>query len=62
MFDAKLLRQRLSVPRDPQRAWSRFAPELTYGRHRMPPPVDARQAAVLVLLYLDDGGLAVAAY
>ena len=55
MFDVESLRERLSKPHDPHRVWSQFAPELTYGRHRMPPPVDARQAAVLVLLYLDDG-------
>lgn len=49
------VRQRLSQPRDIGAIWSRMAPELTYGRHRMPPPPDARQAAVLVVLYLDDG-------
>jgi 8-oxo-dGTP pyrophosphatase MutT (NUDIX family) len=55
MFDPEVIRQRLAMPRDVSSAWARFAPELTYGRHRFPPPADARRAAVLVLLYLDDG-------
>lgn len=52
---ADRLQSRLGLPRDVSRIWSELAPELTYGRHAMPPPVDARHAAVLVLLYLDDG-------
>jgi 8-oxo-dGTP pyrophosphatase MutT (NUDIX family) len=32
-------------------AQTRFAPELTYGRHQIPPLPDARQAAVMLLLY-----------
>jgi 8-oxo-dGTP pyrophosphatase MutT (NUDIX family) len=47
----------LSQPCDVRGAWSSFAPELTYGRHSMPPPPHARCAAVLVLLYVDDGDL-----
>lgn len=31
-----------------------FAPELSYGRHFAPPPLNSRQAAVLVLLYPRD--------
>lgn len=46
---------RLSRPRDTAEAWSRFAPELSYGRHHLPPPHDARRAAVLVLLYPNQG-------
>ncbi len=55
MLNTDTIRQRLAVPHDVRSAWARFAPELTYGRHRMPPPHDARLAAVLVLLYQDDG-------
>lgn len=32
-----------------------YAPDLTFGRHAGPPPHDARQAAVLVLLYEREG-------
>jgi 8-oxo-dGTP pyrophosphatase MutT (NUDIX family) len=46
---------RLSQPRNTSHAWSRFAPELSYGRHHVPPPHDARRAAVLVLLYTNEG-------
>jgi 8-oxo-dGTP pyrophosphatase MutT (NUDIX family) len=45
----------LNRPFDARQVWSRFAPELTYGRHRIPPPPDARQAAVLIVLYHDRG-------
>jgi 8-oxo-dGTP pyrophosphatase MutT (NUDIX family) len=55
MLKPEIVRQRLALPRDARNAWGKFAPELTYGRHRMPPPCDARLAAVLVLLYQDDG-------
>lgn len=55
MLKTETLRQHLALPRNARKAWGRFAPELTYGRHRMPPPRDARSAAVLVLLYQDDG-------
>lgn len=34
----------------------KFAPELAYGRHAGPPSYGARQAAVLVLLYQQQGG------
>lgn len=55
MVTAEELRARLSRPRDVRPVWSRFAPELAYGRHRFPPPFDVRHAAVLVLMYLDEG-------
>jgi 8-oxo-dGTP pyrophosphatase MutT (NUDIX family) len=55
MLTAETLRRNLALPRDVRATWAQFAPELTYGRHRMPPPCDARQAAVLVLLYQDQG-------
>lgn len=45
------LARRLAADRprpDPRAA---FAPELSYGRHRMPPLPDTRAAAVLVLIY-----------
>lgn len=32
----------------------RFAPELSYGRHFGPPPIDARPAAVIALLFRCD--------
>lgn len=55
MLEAKTMRQRLALPRDARSLWARFTPELTYGRHHMPPPCDARRASVLVLIYKDDG-------
>lgn len=48
-------RRILEKPRDVIRAWSRFAPQLSYGRHHLPPPPDARDAAVMVLLYQTSG-------
>lgn len=45
------LAQRLSEPLPGRRAQSRFEPELSYGRHYAPPPPDARQAAVIALVY-----------
>lgn len=50
---ADALANQLREPRDVREAWSAWTPELTYGRHAMPPPPDARQAAVLILLYWD---------
>jgi 8-oxo-dGTP pyrophosphatase MutT (NUDIX family) len=44
--------------KQPLPGWSaqvRYQPELSFGRHRGPAPVDARPAAVLVLLYPRDG-------
>lgn len=55
MLNRESLQQSLLAPFDASQAWARFAPELTYGRHRSPPPPDARRAAVLVLLYPDRG-------
>ncbi|MGD9644915.1 MAG: CoA pyrophosphatase [Pirellulales bacterium] len=43
--------ERLRMPLPGRTAQSRFEPELSFGRHYAPPPADARQAAVLVLLY-----------
>jgi len=38
-----------------QRAWRRFEPDLSYGRHAGPAPENARRAAVLLLLFpIDD--------
>src|SRR5262245_45026887 len=51
------LTQQLAEPCEVHAAWSRFAPELTYGRHQMPPPPQARRAAVMVLLYPSAGAL-----
>ncbi|MEX0818790.1 MAG: CoA pyrophosphatase [Pirellulaceae bacterium] len=46
-----LLRQRLAQPLPGVAAGADFSPELSYGRHHGPPAHDARQAAVLLLLY-----------
>ena len=47
----ELLRQRLAQPLPGIAACADFEPELCYGRHQGPPAHDARQAAVLLLLY-----------
>jgi 8-oxo-dGTP pyrophosphatase MutT (NUDIX family) len=54
---AEVITRKLEEPRNPHLAWSHFAPELTYGRHLMAPPPQARRAAVLVLLYSLHGEL-----
>ncbi|MEQ8788299.1 MAG: CoA pyrophosphatase [Pirellulaceae bacterium] len=46
---------RLKSPPPGKQAQRRFAPSLGYGRHHGPAPQDAREAAVLMLLYFDDG-------
>jgi 8-oxo-dGTP pyrophosphatase MutT (NUDIX family) len=45
------LRERLQRPLPGLSDCSEFAPELCYGRHQHPPAHDAKQAAVLLLLY-----------
>ncbi len=45
------LATRLSQPRPTRRGQRRFSPELSYGRHAGPPAHNAREAAVLILLY-----------
>src|SRR5262245_12992769 len=54
---AAQITRKLAEPRDVHAAWSRFTPELTYGRHLMAPPPQARRAAVLVLLYAAEDRL-----
>jgi 8-oxo-dGTP pyrophosphatase MutT (NUDIX family) len=49
------LRERLLEPRPGPAVFRRMAPELAYGRHAGPPALDAREAAVLVLLYPESG-------
>jgi 8-oxo-dGTP pyrophosphatase MutT (NUDIX family) len=49
------LARRLALPLPGRVAQSRFEPELSFGRHYAPPPIDARSAAVIVLLYPRDG-------
>ena len=50
------LKRRLKSAGPPGPAARRpFAPQLSYGRHDAPPRSDARQAAVLLLLYRHDG-------
>ena len=45
------LAHHLAQPLPAGAAWSRFAPELTYGRHSGPREHDAQQAAVIALLF-----------
>ena len=47
--------RQLGLPLPGAGAQSAFAPELSYGRHHLPPPQDARRAAVLLLLYRHAG-------
>jgi len=49
------LAARLQQPLPGWRAQSRFQPELSFGRHRGPSPANARQAAVLLLVYPEQG-------
>ena len=46
-----LLARRLALPLRRLGSQPLFAPELSYGRHAMPPLPDTRPAAVLILLY-----------
>ena len=39
-----------------RRGQARFEPELSFGRHAGPAPDNARQGAVMILLYRHDGG------
>ena len=50
---AAALKQRLLHPLPATAAVRALAPELAYGRHSGPPALDAREAAVLLLLYPD---------
>lgn len=57
-MNAELPAQLSAQLKQPLPGWSaqvRYQPELSFGRHRGPAPVDARPAAVLVLLYPRDG-------
>lgn len=49
------LAQRLTEPLPGHHAQNRMEPELSYGRHCGPAPQTARQAAVMMLLYPDEG-------
>jgi len=51
----QLLAERLAQPLPGQRAQSRLAPDLSYGRQYGPAALDARPAAVAVLLFPRDG-------
>ena len=54
--DTLIAALRTSLANSRPRVWARkHAPRLSYGRHAGPPRVDARQAAVLLLLYPHDG-------
>ena len=50
-----LLAHRLREPLPGWRAQASYQPEMSYGRYFGPPPLHARQAAVLALLYWRDG-------
>ncbi len=49
------LAERLAMPLPGSTVQVRFEPELSFGRHYAPPPPNARQAAVMVLLYPEAG-------
>ncbi|MCA9147625.1 MAG: hypothetical protein KDB05_32870, partial [Planctomycetales bacterium] len=51
----EMLRQRLAASLPGIARCSDFEPELAYGRHQGPPAHDARQAAVLLLVYPCEG-------
>lgn len=57
---ARQLSRRLGEDLPAAAAHAAFAPELSYGRHQIPPLATARQAAVLILLYRADRGWQVA--
>lgn len=46
---------RLAKPLPGVRAQGRYAPQLAYGRHAGPPALDARRAAVVMLIYPHEG-------
>jgi 8-oxo-dGTP pyrophosphatase MutT (NUDIX family) len=50
-----LIAQRLCRPLSDPGSSKRFAAELNYGRHRIPPFPDTRRAAVLLLVYPREG-------
>jgi 8-oxo-dGTP pyrophosphatase MutT (NUDIX family) len=52
---AEQLRQRLAAHDWTAASYQRFAPELSYGRHRGPAGPDARPAAVVALFYPSNG-------
>ena len=52
---AEALRQRLAAHPWTASCYQRFAPELSFGRHRGPAGPDARPAAVVVLFYPSNG-------
>ena len=52
---ADQLKQRLAQPLPGAAAMRTWAPQLAYGRHFVPPPADARQSAVAVLVYPHAG-------
>lgn len=52
---AEQLRQRLAVHDWTAACYQRFAPELSYGRHRGPAGLNARPAAVVALFYPSSG-------
>ena len=53
---SRRIAKQLSRPLPGRKAQSRFAPELSYGRHRGPIAFNAQHAAVLALLYPTEDG------
>ena len=49
------LARRLAEPLPGRAAWMRCEPRLAFGRHAGPAPDNARRAAVMALLYWDNG-------
>ncbi len=52
---SRLIERLRKAPLPGRAAQVRFEPQLSYGRHFGPPASDARLAAVLMLLFPDDG-------
>jgi 8-oxo-dGTP pyrophosphatase MutT (NUDIX family) len=52
---AASLQQRLAQPLPGAAAMRAWSPQLAYGRHFVPPPADARQSAVAILIYPHAG-------
>lgn len=52
---AEQIKLQLARPLPGEQAMRAWAPQLAYGRHFVPPPANARQSAVAVLIYPREG-------